>query len=383
MSVARRLSFEVLPRHVYVHVPFCARRCTYCDFSIAVRRVVPTIEYADALAAELATRFPREGTWEADTIYLGGGTPSRLGGEGVARVLDVLRARIDRAADAEVTIEANPEDITASAARDWIRAGVNRLSIGSQSFDDRVLAWMHRTHDAAAIARAVHTARDAGITNISLDLIFALPRELERSWRADLEQALALAPEHLSLYGLTIEPHTPLGRSHGRGDVVESPDERYEEEFLLAHELLTGAGMEHYEVSNFGMPARASRHNSAYWTGAPYAGLGPSAHEFDGVARRWNAAAYAEWQRRVAIGADPIESSEVLSAENREAEAVYLGLRTQRGLSFEPDELPRVERWVEAGWAVVDREGHMRLTPLGWLRLDALAADLTHVRSRY
>lgn len=344
---------------------------------------MPTDEFADALRTELAVRFPDRERWDADTIYLGGGTPSRLGGAGVARVLDVLRERITPAADAEITIEANPEDIGADAVREWIRAGVNRLSIGSQSFDDRVLAWMHRTHDAAAISRAVHAARDAGITNIALDLIFALPRELERSWRADLDQALALEPEHLSLYGLTIEPHTPLGRSHARGAVVESPDERYEDEFLLAHELLTAAGFEHYEVSNFGKPPHSSRHNSAYWTGAPYAGLGPSAHEFDGRVRRWNASAYAEWQRRLAAGEDPLDSSETLTAENRIAEAVYLGLRTQRGLELEPGELARVEPWIDVGWATVNGEARLRLTPLGWLRLDALAADLTHVRSRY
>ncbi|HVX40168.1 MAG TPA: radical SAM family heme chaperone HemW [Gemmatimonadaceae bacterium] len=379
----RSLSFEVPPRHVYVHVPFCARRCTYCDFSIAVRRVVPADEYADAVGAELAVRFPEREPWEADTLYLGGGTPSRLGGAGVARVLDVLRERITPARGAEITIEANPEDITADAVRDWRGAGVNRLSIGSQSFDDRVLAWMHRTHDAAAIVRAVHTARDAGIANLSLDLIFALPRELERAWRGDLEQALALDPDHLSLYGLTIEPHTPLGRAHHRGQVRESPDERYEEEFLLAHDLLLGAGMEHYEVSNFGKPGRASRHNSAYWSGAPYAGIGPSAHEFDGAARRWNTAAYAEWLRRVGDSRDPVESRETLTAENRLAETVYLGLRTRAGLGLDARELHHVEPWIQAGWATLGPDERLRLTPLGWLRLDALAADLTHVRSRY
>ncbi len=380
MSRDASVSFGVPPRHVYAHVPFCARRCTYCDFSIAVRREVPVREYAESLRAELAVRFPDNNEWVADTIYLGGGTPSRLGGSGVARVLDVLRERITCSEHAELTIEANPEDITRSAA-EWVRAGVNRLSIGSQSFDDAVLAWMHRTHDAAAIARAVGAARDAGIDNISLDLIFALPRALERSWASDLDSALALEPEHLSLYGLTIEPHTPLGRSHGRGEVLESPDERYEEEFLFAHERLCAAGMEHYEVSNFGRPGRWSRHNSAYWTGAPYAGVGPSAHEFDGGARRWNAPAYVAWQQRLERGDDPMESSEVLSADNRIAEEVYLGLRTQRGLRLDVRESARAEPWIAAGWATLDPEGTLRLTPLGWLRLDALAADLTLVRS--
>jgi len=372
----------VHPRHVYVHVPFCGRRCAYCDFAIAVRRTVPTQEYADALSRELALRFP-DGEWEADTLYLGGGTPSRLGGAGVSLVLNVLRRRISLSADAEVTIEANPDDVTPEAVEGWRRAGVNRLSIGSQSFDDRVLSWMHRTHDSASIERAVNTARAEGIENVSLDLIFALPEGMERSWESDLTQALALAPSHLSLYGLTIEPKTPLGRWHDRGEVVSSPDEQYESEFLFAHEGMSRAGFEHYEVSNFALPGRQSRHNAAYWSGVSYAGLGPSAHEFDGRCRRWNVPAYAAWLERLATGADPLEGSEHLTADNRVAEEIYLGLRTTGGLTLTGVEIARVAGWVEAGWAVLEHESRLTLTPSGWLRLDALAADLTLIRSRY
>lgn len=369
------------PRHVYVHVPFCARRCSYCDFSIAVRANVPVDEFVAAVERELDVRFPGDEPWAADTLYFGGGTPSRLGGAGLATLIDRLRRRITLAPDAEVTVEANPEDITRNAVAAWRDAGVNRLSIGSQSFDDAVLRWMHRTHDAAAIERAVAAARAAGIDNLSLDLIFALPPEVTRSWERDLSRAVALEPAHLSLYGLTVEPMTPLGRWRERGTVTEAPEERYEREFLLAHEVLAEAGLEHYEVSNYGRPARHSRHNSAYWTGVAYAGLGPSAHEFDGAVRRWNAAAYAEWRRRVAAGEDPVAGSERLTAENRVAEAVYLGLRTGAGLPLSDAELPYVQRWIAAGWGSVDADGRLALTPAGWLRLDALAADLTAFRS--
>src|SRR6266581_2172596 len=155
----RALYFVVLPRHVYVHVPFCARRCTYCDFSIAVRRVVPVEEYTTALRREFELRFADRGDWSVDTLYFGGGTPSRLGGDGVRRLLDIVRSRIELAPDSEVTLEANPEDVTTNAVRAWSDAGVNRLSIGAQSFDDDVLAWMHRTHDSAAVPRAVESAR--------------------------------------------------------------------------------------------------------------------------------------------------------------------------------------------------------------------------------
>lgn len=377
------VAFGVRPRHVYVHVPFCARRCSYCDFSIAVRRVVPADEFVGALDRELALRFPGDEPWPVDTLYLGGGTPSRLGGEGVARALEAIRRRVQPRDTAEITIEANPEDITRENAALWRAAGVNRLSIGSQSFDDRVLAWMHRTHDASAIARAVDAARAAGIENLSLDLIFSLPENLERDWERDVAQALALEPSHLSLYGLTIEPHTPLGRWQGRGEVVESPDERYESEFLHAHHALTAAGFEHYEVSNFGRPGLRSRHNSSYWSAAPYAGLGPSAHEFDGTNRRWNARAYSDWLSALAAGQDPIEGTEALSEANRVAEQVYLGLRTTDGLAVSGPEIARVAPWIDAGWAILTNDNRLVLTPLGWLRLDALAADLTLVRSYY
>ena len=198
-------------------------------------------------------------------------------------MLETLTKRIDVAPDAEVTLEANPDDVTAGAARAWRDAGVNRLSLGAQSFDDDVLRWMHRTHDSTQISRAVDAARLAGIDDVSVDLIFSLPESVPRSWHSDLERALALEPTHVSLYGLTVEPHTPLGRWRQRGEVQESPDERYEAEFLMAHDVLTAAGFDHYEVSNFGRPGRRARHNSSYWERTPYAGLGPSSHEFDGA----------------------------------------------------------------------------------------------------
>ena len=370
------------PRHVYVHVPFCARRCAYCDFSIAVRKTVPVDEYVTALERELAIRFADATPWVADTLYLGGGTPSRLGAGGVSRAIDVLRGYVDLSADAEVTLEANPEDITAEAAARWRAVGINRLSIGAQSFDDDVLKWMHRTHDASAIVRAFESARRAGIDNISLDLIFALPDTVRRSWQRDVSSALALEPSHVSLYGLTVEPHTPLGRWRSRGELDEAPDERYEREFLFAHDAMTAAGLEHYEVSNFGRPGLHSRHNSAYWAGVAYAGLGPSAHEFDGAIRRWNKSAYIDWLRAVGSDRDPIEQSETLTDENKTAERAYLGLRTVTGLMLSDVEVERTRPWIEAGWAGLDG-GRLQLSPLGWLRLDALAADLTLVRSRY
>jgi oxygen-independent coproporphyrinogen-3 oxidase len=348
-----------------------------------VRRIVPVDEYVAGVERELVLRFPGDEPWSVDTLYFGGGTPSRLGGAGVARLLDVLRARVDLDETTEVTLEANPEDVTADALRAWRDAGINRLSLGSQSFDDAVLKWMHRTHDASAIGRAVELARRAGIDNISLDLIFALPERVARTWERDVAAVLALEPSHLSLYGLTIEPHTPLGRWHARGDVLESSDERYEREFLHAHHALVSAGFEHYEVSNFGRPGRRSRHNSSYWQGVQYAGLGPAAHEFDGETRRWNVGPYTDWLSRLNAGIDPVEDRERLTADNKVAEGVYLGLRTTDGLALSASELEHARPWIEAGWGNVDPGGRLVLSPRGWLRLDTLAADLTLFRSRY
>lgn len=370
-------------RHVYVHVPFCARRCSYCDFAIAVRRNVPTGDFIEGLRAELATLALPPLT--LDTLYLGGGTPSRLGADGVAHLMDTLRAQVSLASGAEVTLEANPEDITPEAVRAWQRAGITRLSIGVQSFDDRVLTWMHRVHDGAAAMRAVQVARDNGLTSLSLDLIFAVPESLQRDWRRDLDTMLDIAPSHLSLYGLTVETHTPLGKWHARGDVAETPEERYESEFLDATRALTSAGFEHYEVSNFAQPGQRAVHNSAYWRGVPYLGLGPSAHGFDGQDRRWNVEAYAAWLARTRSGESTVDGYETLTADNRIAESVYLGLRTRDGLEVVESEWQTLSPWRDAGWIEsigTGPSGRVRCTPLGWLRLDRLAADLTALRSR-
>jgi oxygen-independent coproporphyrinogen III oxidase len=378
---AKRLPSDMLPRHLYVHVPFCARRCSYCDFSIAVRDVVPVDDYVDAVRLELALRFPGSDRWELDTLYVGGGTPSRLGPAGVTRLLDAIRERVALARDAEVTLEANPEDVSVEAATAWRAARVNRVSLGVQSFDDRALTWMRRTHDATRAACAVEAVREAGIENVSLDLIFALPTVLERSWESDLERALALAPSHVSLYGLTIEHATPLGRWVERGEVAEPPEEAYEAEFLRAHDAMAAAGFEHYEVSNFARPGRRSRHNWAYWSGVAYGGVGPAAHEFDGVRRRWNVAPYVSWRRRIAERRDPIGGAEALTSENRATETVYLGLRTAAGLRLSGGEVPSVEPWVQAGWATVEEGARLVLRAPGWLRLDAITRSLTAARS--
>ena len=368
-------------RHVYVHVPFCARRCSYCDFAIAVRRSVPVDEFVDALDREITARYPDGSDETVDTIYLGGGTPSKLGAEGLRRVLTLIRKRFSESGNAEVTIEANPEDVSPDAAESWREAGVTRVSLGVQSFNDDVLRWMHRTHDAQQAEIAASVLRNAGFGDWSLDLIFALPPEVERSWTDDLNRAIGLGPAHISCYGLTVEPHTPLLRWRERGQVHEADEERYESEFLETDARLTQAGFEHYEVSNYARPGRRARHNSAYWQRVPYVGLGPSAHSFDGLERRWNAREYVEWRDRILSGQDPVVGSEALEPAEVAIEEAYLGLRTAGGIPISDANASDFDRWRDRGWAVVV-DGIGRLTPSGWLRLDSLVADLTDVRSR-
>lgn len=376
-------------RHLYVHVPFCRRRCSYCDFSIAVRKHIPAQEYVVALLRERELvrtadpgALPRGSSEKLETLYLGGGTPSLLPADALATLLRTLLATggaSPTTTSVEVTLEANPEDVTPENAGAWRQAGVNRVSLGAQSFDDRVLQWMHRPHDASRIGEAVHALRGAGIDNVSLDLIFALPVELRRDWGRDLDQALSLLPSHLSLYGLTVEERTPLARWISRGAASAPDEERYADEYLFAHERLAREGYRFYEVSNAARDGWRSRHNSAYWSGHAYRGLGPAAHSFDGRARRWNVSAWDAYRRALAAGRSPVESEEVLTEEQRELEGLYLSLRTDAGLSLTDPYRPlppATALWVQRGW-VEHRDERLVCTPEGWLRLDTLVHALT------
>jgi oxygen-independent coproporphyrinogen-3 oxidase len=364
--------------HLYIHVPFCARRCSYCDFAIAVRREVPSRKFVDAVLTEWRGWQRHEAWNEAPslaTIYLGGGTPSHLDPRELARLIFALEADRPAAPDAEITLEANPEDVTPGNAAAWIAAGVNRVSLGVQSFDDAVLAWMHRTHDAAAVPTAMATLRAAGFGNISVDLIFALPEALDRDWSRDLDLALWLEPDHLSLYGLTIEEGTPLGRWTARGESLPTPDERYATEYLAAHRAMTAAGFDHYEVSNAGRNGYRARHNSAYWRRAPFIGLGPSAHSGLDGRRSWNIREWSGYERLTDAGMPVRAGEETLDPGQLRLEELYLGLRTSDGLALDLLPMATREWWVADGWAVVSGQ-RLRLTVEGWLRLDALVRSV-------
>jgi oxygen-independent coproporphyrinogen-3 oxidase len=364
--------------HIYIHVPFCARRCSYCDFAIAVRRDTPSNAFLRAVLDEW-TLWQDHPVWidtpRIATVYFGGGTPSRLSRETVGAILQ--RIRNDRVVeqDAEITLEANPEDINAAAAESWRAMGINRISLGAQSFDPAVLEWMHRTHTREQIADAVRVLSRVGFENLSLDLIFGLPEHLARDWPRDMEEALALEPTHVSLYGLTVEQRTPLSRWIVQGRCRAPDDDRSAEEYLEAHHRLRAAGFEHYEVSNAARPGFRARHNSAYWAGAHYIGLGPSAHSYVGGERRWNVREWAAYERAMRSGGAVVAGCERVSGSRERLERIYLGLRTSRGVEAGLLTPALAERWRGSGWARVC-DGRVCLTPEGWLRLDALVAAL-------
>lgn len=371
----------VNPRHLYIHVPFCVRRCGYCDFAVTATRTAPLDDWLDAITAELRFR-QAAGEWsgpmELDTLYVGGGTPSLLGTGAMARLAAVLAPFARWDAGLEWTVEANPESFKPELARDWAAAGVNRMSLGAQTFHEPSLQWMGRLHGAEGPARALDAARAAGLDNVSVDLIFGLPERLGRDWGYDLDQALALEPAHISLYGLTAETGTPLGRWVREGRERLVGEDGYAEQYLLAATRLAAAGMIHYEVSNFARPGRESRHNRAYWQHAPYVGLGPGAHSFLPPVRKWNVRDWAEYRHRLAEGGGVEADREVLGSGDVALEAAWLGLRSRDGLplaALSTSQLQLVADWVAGGLAG-DTDGRVTLTHHGWLVLDRLAVEL-------
>ncbi|HEV2706214.1 MAG TPA: radical SAM family heme chaperone HemW [Pyrinomonadaceae bacterium] len=365
---------------VYIHIPFCRARCSYCDFATGTYESALAARYVEALVAEIRAFRPCvEATAEVETIYFGGGTPSLLSDEQVTRILSAVHARFRVDADAEVTLEMNPGTVTPEALRALRASGVNRASFGAQTFDERELRRLGRTHTAEDARRTLSLLRDAGFSNISFDLIAGLPEQTLDAWARNLEEALALRPAHLSLYLLEVHEATPLAEQIRRG-MWRAPDpdlaaEMYE---LMVSRTLS-AGYEQYEISNFCLPGRESRHNMKYWTGAPYYGFGCSAHSFDGARLRWsNERDARRYVELVETKSSAVVEQLTLDEREASAEALYLGLRLLgRGVDldahrarFGADVRARyrddLQRFTEAG--LVELSGDvLRLTPQGAL----------------
>jgi oxygen-independent coproporphyrinogen III oxidase len=384
-----------LPLGVYVHFPFCGVRCPYCDFAVDTRAEIPHDAYADAVLAELAARRHWfAGGGPLASIYFGGGTPGLWRPDAIERVIDGARAAFGDppAAALEITVEANPGEVDEARLRALRAAGVNRLSLGAQAFEDRLLRALGRNHDAAAIPAAVRAARAAGFEALSLDLIFGLPEQSRDGWRRALDAAVALAPEHVSAYALTIERGTAFGALDRAGKLPRPDDDATAAMFEDAGAVLTEAGLPRYEVSSYGRPEHRARHNGLYWTGAPYLGLGASAASFrplaDGTGWRFSNPRATDTYLAAAARAGAVSPRQVehRSAADLENEAVWLGLRTADGLD-RPYHRARhgrdpldgraaaVGRCVDAGWLAVD-DARVRLLPAGFLFADEIAGRL-------
>ncbi len=322
---------------LYVHVPFCVKKCGYCDF-YSTSDFTLKEKFVSALVAEMNMRSL--GDYPIDTIYFGGGTPSVLTVREMDLILSCIHDVGHVSSHAEVTMEVNPGTVNDTYLAAMHAIGVNRLNIGVQSFHDEKLKFLGRIHSAADAIKAVKGARGAGFENVGVDLIFGVPGETAGSWTADLDTALSLLPEHLSCYMLTYEPDTPLGNACRAGGVIPLGETAVADLFTRTSHYLRQRGYDHYEVSNFaGRPGYRSRHNGKYWSGAPYKGFGPAAHSFDGGGRSWNHRDVTRYIHLLGNGELPVLEREVLTREQVLMERLMLGLRTFDGL-----DLPAFER---------------------------------------
>ena len=371
---------------LYVHVPFCRRVCPYCDFAVRTGGPRARRRYLEALLREF--ELVSEPFAPFDTVYFGGGTPSCLAPEALAAVLRRARERAGTTPDVWISMEANPEDVTPERLRAWRAVGVRTLSLGVQALDDAALSFLGRSHTVADAERAVGAARAAGVEIVSIDLIFGLPGQRAADWQRQLERAIALRPDHLSCYQLTVHERTPFGRRRAAGKLAELAERRQAELYLLGCGLLEAAGYEQYEVSNFAArPAARSRHNLKYWRHAPYLGLGPSAHSYDGDRRRWwNEARLDRYAGAVEAGRRPVAGSETLDDHALALETILLGLRCRAGLDLAAlqrrtgvdllaDKSTLLRRWRERGLVECNGE-RLRPTVRGLAVADALAAEL-------
>jgi len=323
------------PAGIYIHIPFCRSRCSYCDFATGPYSAETAERYVRNLSRELSRFDETEGSVTVDTVYLGGGTPSLLSGSQLETILLAVHDRFSVDENAEVTMEMNPGTVSSEILKTFRRLGINRASFGAQTFDDRELARLGRSHNSADTLRTFHLLREAGFENISFDLIAGLPGQTPDQWKRNVDQAIKLRPEHLSFYLLEVHESTPLA-SHIKNGLQPVPDEELAAEmYELMLDAAVAAGYEHYEISNLGLPGFASRHNTKYWTGAPYFGFGCSAHSYDGIDKRWaNERDVAGYMELIEQNRSPIVTRTSLSEREREAEAVFLGLRMMQGMSL-------------------------------------------------
>jgi oxygen-independent coproporphyrinogen-3 oxidase len=369
---------------IYIHIPFCRQACYYCDFHFSVNQQIRA-EMIAAISKELLLQKDYLQDETIETIYWGGGTPSLLTKAEIKSILDTIRSIHRISTDAEITLEANPDDLTPITLSELRESGINRLSIGIQTFNTERLKSLNRIHNGASAIKSVNDAREAGFMNISIDLMYSLPGETTADWEKDIVQAISLSPEHLSCYSLTIEEKTAFGKWAATGKLKPEPDEVSAQHLELLMSKLQQAGYEHYEISNFAKPGLYSKHNSSYWRGAKYLGVGPSAHSFNGESRQFNISNNHLYVKALQAETIPFEK-EILSRENKINEYILTSLRTSWGTDL--DFLKRTHGYdlvVENGKYIsqllskqfVTLENHiLKLTNTGKLLADKISSDL-------
>lgn len=368
---------------IYVHIPFCKKKCSYCDFYFSTSFEVYRSELVAALCQEIESRGSYLSEKKINTIYFGGGTPSLLTRAEFAQILASIRACYDCENVQEMTLEANPDDITYEEVVKWKELGFNRLSIGIQTFEDKQLQWMNRAHNAQEAINCVQEAQRAGIHNISVDLIYGLPDMSNELWRTQVEKAIELGVSHISAYCLTVEEKTSLHQWVKSKKIQVANNSVQAEQFEILTETLQRAGFEHYEISNFAKPGAISQHNSNYWRGQEYIGIGPSAHSYNVKSRTWNIANNQRYIQKIKAGEDSYETEE-LSKYDVFNETILIGLRCKWGvdleklqkiISFNKEFSEELQHIIDRGLGQVN-QGILTLTPAGRLFADGLAEKL-------
>jgi oxygen-independent coproporphyrinogen-3 oxidase len=366
---------------LYIHIPFCLSKCHYCDFySSTSISAIP--DFLKALFKEMEVY--RNGFNPFDTVYIGGGTPSLLSPSQLEDVLTSVQKNFNFTSDPEMTIETNPADLDRSLLESMREMGINRINIGVQSFDGKVLGLLGRRHSVKQAISAIEASREAGFQNIGLDLIYGVPGQDMTSWLDTLRQAVTFSPEHLSFYQLTLGAKTPLGIRYQAGEFLMPGEELQFEFFIKTSEFLEDAGYLHYEVSNFSRGTKyLSRHNQKYWDHSPYLGLGPSAHSFQANRRWWNHRSLDRYFAAINAENLPVEATEILTMEQLRLEALYLGLRTKKGVSLHDfknryhydlfaEKKEILDRLREEGLITI-RDGRLSPTQTGLAVADSLA----------
>ncbi|MEN9371441.1 MAG: radical family heme chaperone HemW [Bacteroidota bacterium] len=368
---------------IYIHIPFCRKACHYCNFHFSTSLQNAT-DVLQAIEKEIELRSG-EVTEEITTIYFGGGTPSLVDNTVIESLLAEIGRNFTINPNAEITLEANPDDISVEKAKSWKDIGINRFSLGIQSFEDDYLQWMNRAHSASQSFAAIEIIRETGFENFSIDLIYGTPGQTTEGWTKDLQTAIDLKIPHLSCYALTVEEKTALHNLIEKGEKENINPEEQAERFELLMKLTTAAGYHHYEISNFALPGYESKHNSAYWEGVPYLGIGPSAHSYDGIKRKWNIANNISYSKAI-LDHSPLFEEEILSKNDRFNEYCMTALRHSKGIEKQKiislggmEGLSIINKmilpYIESN-KVIEDENSWKLTNEGKFFADGIAASL-------